>query len=301
MLRIPGSPRRFCDRVPRREFLQAGGVSLLGLVLETLLRADEKEKDNPFFLHATSPLRGEVYLPTSDIVVTGLRGDVKELIVVSLHGPDRITYQTGTSEPQGGSKRWYCHLSNEQVWPPGNYRIELHGVKRGTSSYSITIFDDGGSINRKRNFTRNIKKVPRAPDEPTITLPAVQLPNPEADPADDEDATDEAAGKDKENVRAAVTLEAGQPFTVEGALKFEARIDPEEGLFPVVIRLIDEKTTVIAQEAAAVPGKQAGVYRQRMLAPDAAGQYRLEALYRRHVLGSIPFKVSAKTDSEQSP
>jgi hypothetical protein len=272
--------------------------SLILLVVGTLIiggaTADEKEKDNPYFLPATSPLRGETYAPTSDIVVTGMRGDTAEHIVVSMHGPDKITYQTGIAEPKAGSKRWFRDLPNEQVWPPGNYRIEIRGIKRGTSSYSITIFDDGGPINRKRAITRDIRKMAREPDEPTIALPAMQLPNPEADPADDDDVSDAAAAKHK--ARPPVTITKGQPFTVEGSIKLEAKIDPEEGLFPVVLRLIDEKTTVIAQEAAAALGKQAGVYRQRMLAPDAPGRYRLEALYRRHVLGSVPFKVRAKEE-----
>jgi len=42
MLRIQGSPRRFCDGVVRREFLQAGAISALGLSLPTWLQAQEQ-------------------------------------------------------------------------------------------------------------------------------------------------------------------------------------------------------------------------------------------------------------------
>src|SRR5258708_38627706 len=41
MLRILGSPRTLCDRMIRREFLQAGGISLFGLGLANQLRAEE--------------------------------------------------------------------------------------------------------------------------------------------------------------------------------------------------------------------------------------------------------------------
>jgi hypothetical protein len=41
MLRILGSPRRFCDGWARREFLQAGALGALGLGLDTWLRAAE--------------------------------------------------------------------------------------------------------------------------------------------------------------------------------------------------------------------------------------------------------------------
>src|SRR5438105_1977034 len=39
MLRVLGSPKRLCDGVTRRELLQAGGISLLGLGLNDLADA----------------------------------------------------------------------------------------------------------------------------------------------------------------------------------------------------------------------------------------------------------------------
>jgi hypothetical protein len=41
MLRILGSPRRLCDGLRRRDFMQVGGLGMLGLGLTDLLRADE--------------------------------------------------------------------------------------------------------------------------------------------------------------------------------------------------------------------------------------------------------------------
>ena len=52
MLRILGSPRTLCDRMIRREFLQAGGISLFGLGLANQLRAEvsppPEERDRQF-------------------------------------------------------------------------------------------------------------------------------------------------------------------------------------------------------------------------------------------------------------
>jgi len=45
MLRILGSRRALCDRLVRREFLQAGGISLFGLGLDKVLRAEEATRD----------------------------------------------------------------------------------------------------------------------------------------------------------------------------------------------------------------------------------------------------------------
>src|SRR5438552_1154256 len=42
MLRVYGSPHRFCDRVSRRSFLQIGGLALGGLALPQLLRAESQ-------------------------------------------------------------------------------------------------------------------------------------------------------------------------------------------------------------------------------------------------------------------
>src|ERR1051325_8064705 len=39
MLRVLGSPKRLCDAVTRRDFLQAGGATLLGLGLADLAQA----------------------------------------------------------------------------------------------------------------------------------------------------------------------------------------------------------------------------------------------------------------------
>ena len=43
MLRLTGPRRRFCDGVPRRSFLQAGGLAAGGLTLPGLLRAEQQQ------------------------------------------------------------------------------------------------------------------------------------------------------------------------------------------------------------------------------------------------------------------
>jgi len=50
MLRILGSPRQFCDRRTRREFIQAGALGALGLGLTDCLRADDSRSSR-----ATTP------------------------------------------------------------------------------------------------------------------------------------------------------------------------------------------------------------------------------------------------------
>jgi Protein of unknown function (DUF1501) len=47
MLRILGSPKRFCDGLTRREMLVAGGLGLCGLGLPDLLRAEEERASTP--------------------------------------------------------------------------------------------------------------------------------------------------------------------------------------------------------------------------------------------------------------
>jgi hypothetical protein len=47
MLRILGSPKRFCDGLTRREMLLAGGLGLCGLGLADLLRAEETRATQP--------------------------------------------------------------------------------------------------------------------------------------------------------------------------------------------------------------------------------------------------------------
>jgi hypothetical protein len=47
MLRILGSPKRFCDGLTRREMLVAGGLGLCGLGLADLLRAEETRAKQP--------------------------------------------------------------------------------------------------------------------------------------------------------------------------------------------------------------------------------------------------------------
>ena len=42
MLRVLGSPKRLCDGVSRRDLLQAGGISLLGLGLGELAEATDR-------------------------------------------------------------------------------------------------------------------------------------------------------------------------------------------------------------------------------------------------------------------
>ncbi len=44
MLALRGSPRQFCDGVPRRDFLQIGTLGALGLSAPTLLRAAHVER-----------------------------------------------------------------------------------------------------------------------------------------------------------------------------------------------------------------------------------------------------------------
>jgi hypothetical protein len=39
MITIPGSPFRLCDSMPRREFLQIGGLGTAGLALPELFKA----------------------------------------------------------------------------------------------------------------------------------------------------------------------------------------------------------------------------------------------------------------------
>src|SRR5262245_61846238 len=41
MLTIPGEQYTLCDRLPRRRFLEVGGLSLAGLSLPDLLRAED--------------------------------------------------------------------------------------------------------------------------------------------------------------------------------------------------------------------------------------------------------------------
>lgn len=45
MLTLLGNKYRLCDRIPRRAFLQIGGLGLCGLTLADLLRADEKRSN----------------------------------------------------------------------------------------------------------------------------------------------------------------------------------------------------------------------------------------------------------------
>lgn len=48
MLRIEGQPLRMCDRLPRRSFLQVGGLALGGLSLPQILRAEQQaDKASP--------------------------------------------------------------------------------------------------------------------------------------------------------------------------------------------------------------------------------------------------------------
>jgi hypothetical protein len=47
MLRILGSPKRFCDGLTRRDMLVAGGLGLFGLGLPDLLRAEEERRSQP--------------------------------------------------------------------------------------------------------------------------------------------------------------------------------------------------------------------------------------------------------------
>jgi hypothetical protein len=47
MLRILGSPKRFCDGLTRRDMLVAGGLGLCGLGLSDLLRAEEAQRSRP--------------------------------------------------------------------------------------------------------------------------------------------------------------------------------------------------------------------------------------------------------------
>jgi hypothetical protein len=47
MLRILGSPKRFCDGLTRRDMLLAGGLGLFGLGLADLLRAEEVRRPRP--------------------------------------------------------------------------------------------------------------------------------------------------------------------------------------------------------------------------------------------------------------
>src|SRR5690242_5215618 len=42
MLTLPGTPRRFCDQLPRRDFLKIGGLAMGGLSLPDLLRAESQ-------------------------------------------------------------------------------------------------------------------------------------------------------------------------------------------------------------------------------------------------------------------
>ncbi len=47
MLRILGSPKRFCDGLTRRDMLVAGGLGLCGLGLPDLLRAEDSRAPKP--------------------------------------------------------------------------------------------------------------------------------------------------------------------------------------------------------------------------------------------------------------
>src|SRR6185436_18185930 len=47
MLNIPGAKYTLCDRVPRRRFLEVGGLSLCGLSLAGLLRAEDASERRP--------------------------------------------------------------------------------------------------------------------------------------------------------------------------------------------------------------------------------------------------------------
>lgn len=47
MLRLNGSPLRMCDRLPRRSFLQIGGLAMGGLSLPQILRAQEQQAETP--------------------------------------------------------------------------------------------------------------------------------------------------------------------------------------------------------------------------------------------------------------
>src|SRR5262245_61124294 len=47
MLRILGSPKRFCDGLTRRDMLLAGGLGMFGLGLPDLLRAEESQRAQP--------------------------------------------------------------------------------------------------------------------------------------------------------------------------------------------------------------------------------------------------------------
>src|SRR5258708_30360225 len=78
MLRILGSRRSFCDRVPRREFLQAGGISLFGLGLDKLLRADEPPRSagrEPQFGRAKSCILLYLYGSPSQLETFGVKPD----------------------------------------------------------------------------------------------------------------------------------------------------------------------------------------------------------------------------------
>ena len=47
MLKIEGKTDRYCDGVPRRHFLQIGGLALGGLSMPAILRAEAKATGQP--------------------------------------------------------------------------------------------------------------------------------------------------------------------------------------------------------------------------------------------------------------
>src|SRR5262249_33469261 len=89
MLRILGSPKTLCDGRTRRDFLQVGGASVLGLGLVGLLRPRPAAAKTPapgfgkarscilLFLYG-SPSQLETFDPKPDAPV-GVRGELKSI------------------------------------------------------------------------------------------------------------------------------------------------------------------------------------------------------------------------------
>jgi hypothetical protein len=243
------------------------------------------------------PRAGQVYLTTSDIVVTGAHGIPDLAFTVQLRDSRDVIWQSaGDFTKSNGC--WSIRLTYPEPWHAGDYTLEFTSALGFQSLVPLKIIHN--EKHRVHGRSRAATKVPGG-DGRTVTL--VRLPETsviEINPDEVDVARNEPGRDDEDFALDPMKLTAGEPFELAGrVLDREPR---KYELAPVVVQVVevgtgeDEKPLdlIVFEDVAEAKEFQGGfAFSKSVNAPHVAGRYVLRAYYRRTLVSETIIDVEA--------